>query len=311
MLRYDNYFIPKNLDDYFNLTQSLNNYRIVAGCTDTLPWAREGRAGDVYIKNIIDVSKIDDLNIFKIDKDKIILGSAITFQKLFLDKIIRKDFKILPQVAVWFADDQIREQATIGGNIVNASPAADGTPAFLTLNCKVNIVGQDNKKKYQRNVKLENFILGRNKVDLKNNEILSHLEMDNIKDYNCSFEKVGHRRSLVISTVCVSCVIKISSDQKTFTDVRLAVAGVCEIPKRLTKAENFLIGKLINEDNIIKASILDIDIINSRTRVAYRKEVLKNFIIRSIINSLKKAKISLKENIINNFYSNKKENIHA
>lgn len=311
MLRYDKYFIPKDLNEYFNLTEDIKDYRIVAGCTDTLPWAREGRAGDIYFKNIIDVSKIDDLNKFIIKKDKVILGSAITFQKLFLDNDIRQNIKILPQVAVWFADDQIREQATIGGNIVNASPAADGTPAFLTLNCNVNIVGRNNKENYQRNIKLEKFILGRNKVDLKNNEIISHFELDNIIDYCCSFEKVGHRRSLVISTVCVSCIIKIADDKKTFSDVRLAVGGVSEIPKRLLNTENFLIGKLINEENITKASIIDLDVINSRSRLEYRKEVLKNFIIRSIINSLKKSKISLNDNIINNFYLDKKESIYA
>ena len=61
------------------------------------------------------------------------------FQDIFLDKKIRKNLKILPQISVWFADDQIREQATLGGNIVNASPAADSTPALLSLNAKVII----------------------------------------------------------------------------------------------------------------------------------------------------------------------------
>ena len=82
MLRYDKYFIPKDLNEYFNLTEDIKDYRIVAGCTDTLPWAREGRAGDIYFKNIIDVSKIDDLNKFIIKKDKVILGSAITLSHI-------------------------------------------------------------------------------------------------------------------------------------------------------------------------------------------------------------------------------------
>ena len=71
MLRYDNYFIPKSLDEYFNLLTEVKDYRIVAGCTDVLPWAREGRAGNVFIKNIIDITNIKELNIFEIHKDKI------------------------------------------------------------------------------------------------------------------------------------------------------------------------------------------------------------------------------------------------
>ena len=66
MLRYDNYFIPKSLDEYFNLLTEVKDYRIVAGCTDVLPWAREGRAGNVFIKNIIDITNIKELNIFDI-----------------------------------------------------------------------------------------------------------------------------------------------------------------------------------------------------------------------------------------------------
>ena len=68
MLKYDNYYIPKTLKEYAKMCNGIGNYRIVAGCTDTMPWAREGRAGDVYFKNIIDVSKIKELNYMKFAK---------------------------------------------------------------------------------------------------------------------------------------------------------------------------------------------------------------------------------------------------
>ena len=70
MLKYDNYYIPKTLKEYAKMCNSIGNYRIVAGCTDTMPWAREGRAGDVYFKNIIDVSKIKELYEERINVDK-------------------------------------------------------------------------------------------------------------------------------------------------------------------------------------------------------------------------------------------------
>ena len=295
MLRYDNYFIPKNLAEYFDLLLEVKNYRIVAGCTDILPWAREGRAGDVHIENIIDITNIKELDLFVVKKEKITISATTTFQKLFTDLQIRKDIKILPQVAVWFADDQIREQATIGGNLVNASPAGDGAPAFLTLNASVIINGRKDKQIYERKVTLDKFILGRNKVDLQGNEILTAIEMDNTSGYGASFEKVGHRRSLVISTVCVSCVAKTDISGKIFEDIRIAVAGVREVPCRLSKTELFLKGKNINEDNILAASMLELDVINSRSRKEYRKEVLQNFIIRAIIKSVSE-RITIQEN---------------
>ena len=289
MLRYDNYFIPKTLKEYFELTSKVKDCRIVAGCTDMLPWAREGRGGDVFFKNVVDVSRIKELNVFKFGSKKILLGAATNYQKLFLDKKIRKSLKVLPQVSVWFADDQIRELATIGGNIVNASPAGDGMPAFLTLNTKVTVASFKNKKIIKVKMPLEKFVKGRNRVALKKNDLLVDFEVENTDGYGACFEKVGHRRSLVISTVCVSSLVKLNKNK--FQDVRVAVGGVCEVPTRLTKTENFLKGKSIDENNIYAASKLDLDVIQSRSRREYRKEVLQNFIIRSVLKSLGKTNI--------------------
>ncbi|EMH79950.1 aerobic-type carbon monoxide dehydrogenase, middle subunit CoxM/CutM-like protein [alpha proteobacterium HIMB114] len=290
MLRYDNYFIPKTLKEYFELTSKVKDCRIVAGCTDMLPWAREGRGGDVFFKNVVDVSRIKELNVFKFGSKKILLGAATNYQKLFLDKKIRKSLKVLPQVSVWFADDQIRELATIGGNIVNASPAGDGMPAFLTLNTKVTVASFKNKKIIKLKMPLEKFVKGRNKVALNKNDLLVDFEVENTDGYGACFEKVGHRRSLVISTVCVSSLVKLNKNK--FQDVRVAVGGVCEVPTRLTKTENFLKGKSIDENNIYVASKLDLDVIQSRSRREYRREVLQNFIIRSILKSLGKTNIN-------------------
>lgn len=208
---------------------------------------------------------------------------------MFLDKKIRKSLKVLPQVSVWFADDQIRELATLGGNIVNASPAGDGMPALLTLNTNVTIAKFKNKKIIKEKMPLEKFVRGRNKVALKNNDILVNFEVENTDGYGACFEKVGHRRSLVISTVCVSSLVKLNNNK--FQDIRVAVGGVCEVPTRLSKTEKFLKGKSIDENNIYAASTLDLNVIKSRSRREYRKEVLQNFIIRSILKSLGKNNV--------------------
>jgi len=309
MLRYDNYFIPKTLKEYFELTTKVKDCRIVAGCTDILPWAREGRGGDVFLKNVVDVSRIKELNTFKFGSKKILMGAATNYQKLFLDKKIRKSLKVLPQVSVWFADDQIRELATIGGNIVNASPAGDGMPALLTLNTKVTVARFKNKKIVKEKMPLEKFVKGRNKVALKNNDLLVDFELENTDGYGACFEKVGHRRSLVISTVCVASLVKVNKN--TFQDVRVAVGGVCEVPTRLLKTEKFLKGKSIDENNIYAASMLDLNVIKSRSRREYRTEVLQNFIIRSILKSLGKNNIDEEIQKFDNKVKQNLETVHA
>lgn len=309
MLRYDNYFIPKTLKEYFELTSKVKDCRIVAGCTDILPWAREGRGGDVFLKNVVDVSRIKELNTFKFGSKKILMGAATNYQKLFLDKKIRKSLKVLPQVSVWFADDQIRELATIGGNIVNASPAGDGMPALLTLNTKVTVARFKNKKIVKEKMPLEKFVKGRNKVALKNNDLLVDFELENTDGYGACFEKVGHRRSLVISTVCVASLVKVNKN--IFQDVRVAVGGVCEVPTRLLKTEKFLKGKSIDENNIYAASMLDLNVIKSRSRREYRTEVLQNFIIRSILKSLGKNNIDEEIQKFDNKVKQNLETVHA
>ena len=309
MLRYDNYFIPKTLKEYFELTSKVKDCRIVAGCTDILPWAREGRGGDVFLKNVVDVSRIKELNTFKFGSKKILMGAATNYQKLFLDKKIRKSLKVLPQVSVWFADDQIRELATIGVKIGNASPAGDGMPALLTLNTKVTVARFKNKKIVKEKMPLEKFVKGRNKVALKNNDLLVDFELENTDGYGACFEKVGHRRSLVISTVCVASLVKVNKN--TFQDVRVAVGGVCEVPTRLLKTEKFLKGKSIDENNIYAASMLDLNVIKSRSRREYRTEVLQNFIIRSILKSLGKNNIDEEIQKFDNKVKQNLETVHA
>ena len=126
MLTCDEYLTPASLDEAFAAIEAnRGRYRIVAGATDTLPWAREGRAGDVDIPVLIDVAKIPELCEFRPVTSA--CGSALQRRSSASSTIPRSAARLpaMPRCAVWFADDQIRAQATIGGNIVNASPAAD------------------------------------------------------------------------------------------------------------------------------------------------------------------------------------------
>ena len=121
MLTCDDYITPKSLDEAFGAMRiNRGRYRIVAGATDTLPWAREGRAGDVSIPVLIDISKIPQLNERQVSDERVRLGAATPIQRFLDDKALSRALPEMPRCAVWFADDQIRAQATVGGNIVNA-----------------------------------------------------------------------------------------------------------------------------------------------------------------------------------------------
>ena len=143
MLICDEYLTPGSLDEAFDaIERNRGRHRIVAGATDTYPWAREGRAGDVEIPVLIDVAKIPELQERRDDGARVRLGAATPIQRFLDDPALARALPAMPRCAVWFADDQIRESATIGGNIVNASPAADGTPPLLAHEASVELASR-------------------------------------------------------------------------------------------------------------------------------------------------------------------------
>ena len=290
MLTCDEYLTPTSLADAFAaMANNRGRYRIVAGCTDTLPWAREGRAGDVNIPVLIDVSKIPELNEKIIDDKRVRLGAATPIQRFLDDPALGHVMPEMPRCAVWFADDQIRAQATIGGNIVNASPAADATPCFEAHDASVELASSQNGKITKRTMALREFITGPGKTELKEDEIVTTIECDALAGFGGSFEKVGHRRSLVISIVCLAVLVKLDRDGRTIEDTRLAIAGIRPVPRRLREIEDLLRGQKLSGALLEEAADMPLDLVQSRTRQDYRRDVVRGFLVRGLISAAKRA----------------------
>ena len=229
MLTCDEYLTPTTLADAFAaMAEHRGRYRVVAGATDTLPWAREGRAGDVNIPVLIDIAKIPELNELHVGERRVRLGAAMPIQRFLDDAALARALPALPRCAVWFADDQIRAQATIGGNIVNASPAADVNPCLIAHEAVVELVSASGK----RSMPLHDFLLSPGKTALQDDELVTVIECDALPGYGGSFEKVGHRRSLVISLACLAFSVRLDVDGRVVEDVRIGLAGVCPVPTR-------------------------------------------------------------------------------
>jgi carbon-monoxide dehydrogenase medium subunit/xanthine dehydrogenase FAD-binding subunit len=285
MLTCDEYVSPASLAEAFAVMKAnRGRYRIVAGATDTLPWAREGRAGDVHIPVLIDVARIPELCEISVGDRRVRLGAATPIQRFLDDPALGRVLPAMPRCAVWFADDQIRAQATLGGNIVNASPAADATPCLIAHEAVVELVSARGK----RTMLLKDFVTGPNKTALADGELLTAFECDALPAHGGSFEKVGHRRSLVISLVCLAALIKLDRDGSRIEDVRLAIAGIGPKPLRLTEVENFLRGRL-SAERLDAAAHMPVSLVASRTRQEYRRDVVRGFMLRGLINAARRA----------------------
>jgi carbon-monoxide dehydrogenase medium subunit/xanthine dehydrogenase FAD-binding subunit len=289
MLFCDEYLTPTSLEEAFELMRTRDRFRIVAGATDTLPWAREGRAGDVDIPALIDVTGIPELRECKVESKRVRIGAATPIQRFLDNSMLCAALPAMPRCAVWFADDQIRESATVGGNIVNASPAADLTPPLLAHAAEVELAAVRNGAIARRRMPLEGFVRGPGQTALEPGEILVAVECDSLSGYGGSFEKVGHRRSLVISLVCVAVLLKLDANGSRFEDVRLAVGGIGPVPHRLTEIEAFLRSAPISAARLEQAADLPVGLVQSRTRQAYRREVVRGFLLRGLLNATRRA----------------------
>ena len=285
MLTCDEYISLASLAEAFAaMRANRGRYRIVAGATDTLPWAREGRAGDVHIPVLIDVAKIPERCESSVGDKRVRLGAATPIQRFLDDPALGRVLPTMPRCAVWFADDQIRAQATVGGNIVNASPAADATPCLIAHEAVVELASARGK----RTMPLKDFVTGPNRTALADGELLTAIECDALPAHGGSFEKVGHRRSLVISLVCLAALIKLDRDGSRIEDVRLAIAGIGPMPLRLTEVENFLRGPL-SAERLDAAAHMPVSLVASRTRQEYRRDVVRGFMLRGLINAARRA----------------------
>ncbi len=287
MLTCDQYLMPDTLGTALaQWAGAPPGSRLVAGATDTLPWARQGRAGDVHVPHLIDVSKVAELQGYEISGGRVRLGAGLVLQRFLDDETLKAHLPCMPFCAVWFADDQIREQATLAGNIVNASPAADGTPPMIAMNGTIELARLEDGEITRRTLPLTQFVTGPGATMRGDDEIVTAVECDSMTGYGGSFEKVGQRRSLVIATVCTACLVKPSPDKMSFQDVRLAIGGIGPVPLRLTHIEDFLKNRPVTREALRQASHMIDGLINSRTRRAYRRSVLSGFIERALEDAL-------------------------
>ncbi|WP_114285461.1 FAD binding domain-containing protein [Candidatus Halocynthiibacter alkanivorans] len=287
MLTCDNYHLPITLQDALVLWAAApEGSRLVAGATDLLPWAREGRAGEVHIPALVDLSRVAELHGYTTAKGRVRLGANTVWQAFLTDSALRRLLPCMPHCSSWFADDQIREQATLAGNLANASPVADGTPPVAALNGVLELAHLEGDTIVARTVAVSDFVLGPGRTVLEPGEIITAVTLDSASGYGGSFQKVGQRRSLVISVACCAALVKTDNTGCVFEDVRLSLGGVGPRPIRLNRLESALRGERISHGLIDRAAHMAAAEVASRSRQQYRRSVVVSFVGAAIRDAL-------------------------
>ncbi|WP_367568038.1 xanthine dehydrogenase family protein subunit M [Lacrimispora sp.] len=293
MLQYIDYYMPKSKEDLFSLMENNgNSFDIISGGTDL--YAKENNSFH-NPKFAIDISSIEDFSIIESRNNFITFGSNTRIQQFLEDPELTENVPLMKHAAIWFAEQQIREMATVGGNLANASPTGDMIPPLLAMDAVIHTIMKSEKDICKTDIPIADFIKGVGKTSLSKGEIIDSISCPILKDYGCAFKKVGLRRSLCISTVNSAFLVKADKTGKYFEDVRIAFGGVGPLPARLKEIEDKLKGSLISKDMIHEmVQYIPCDIVQSRSRREYRKTVIRNFLLDGLYESLAEINIVLK-----------------
>ena len=211
---------------------------IIAGGTDVFP-AHVDRPPP---KRLVDISQLRDLRGMKREGRSFRIGAATTWTD-----IARADlppaFGMLQQAAREIGAVQIQNRATIGGNLCNASPAADGVPPLLALDARVELASP----RGVRILALDDFLIGNRRTARAPDEIMTAILLtDDFDAARSIFLKLGARRHLVISIVMVSALLDID-DKDRVTKARIAVGAASAVARRLRDLEQRLVGAVADD----------------------------------------------------------------
>ncbi|MCK5767991.1 MAG: FAD binding domain-containing protein, partial [Candidatus Atribacteria bacterium] len=196
------YISPKTKEEVLKiLKQEKSKACIVAGCSNVLPYIKDKIISG---KLLLDISGIGELNYIRKSEGNLYIGAATTISDLINSKFIREECSVLHQAAEDFADPTVRNSATIGGNLADASPAADVAPPLLVLYTVLEIESINGK----REVSLKDFFTGPRKTTLHDDEMITSIKIkdDSINKNGC-FIKLGLRQAMAISVATIAMIL--------------------------------------------------------------------------------------------------------
>jgi CO/xanthine dehydrogenase FAD-binding subunit len=265
---------PASLNEALDILTQNGSWKPFAGGTDLMVLLE---AGKLPHKNYVNVWGLNELRGIEITKDKITLGALTTYSEVRANKILRDEFPMLCQAAKETGGIAIQNRGTLGGNIVNASPAADSPPALLAYDAELLLVS----KQGDRTIPYSSFHRGYKQMDLRPDELLRAIRLPRTTEpLTHYYRKVGTRKAQAISKVCFAAVGRAINNHSE--GVRIALGSVAPIPLRCARTESLINDRPLDAGTIAAAKqmlaneIVPID--DLRSTNAYRSRVAVNLL---------------------------------
>lgn len=277
------YFIPETLPEALAI---LGRYggaaRVIAGGTDLILQLRKKEVGAAAL---VDLTRLAELRYIREEEGLIKIGALTTHDELANSGLLREKAAVLAQAAASVGSPQIRKVGTVGGNLVNAQPAADTAVALLALDAHVRIVGPEGEREQPLAALYAG--VGQSTVD-PTREIVAEIAFAiPSAPAGSAFERLAKRKALALPILNAAAVVALDEDKKRCRQVRIAVAPVAPAPWRAEAAEAELAGKELDEETIrraAEAAAAQAQPRDSKLRgsAAYRKEMVKVLVARAL-----------------------------
>lgn len=285
------YLVPRSLDEAVSLHQSHGDRAMyVAGGTDVIVKVKSGKITPDYLISLKNVLGAAQLSVNP-DTGELHIGSLVTHRTLEKSSTIRIHYPIIHDAVQHIGSVQIRNVATIGGNLVNAVPSADGAIPLIALDARVVIYGSTG----ERSVDLIHFFEGPGMTVLARGEILTEIIIPNQPARSVgAYQKYGRRAAMELPLIGVGVQLSVEESSIRCTKARIALGVAAPTPMRALSAEQHLVGKEITEATLSEAGKLAAE--ESRVRDSirglawYRREMVEVFVRRMGMKCLERLK---------------------
>jgi xanthine dehydrogenase FAD-binding subunit len=248
MSLYKNYYLSHHIEDALQaLADAPGTTRIIAGGTDLLLDLKQGR--HLPVDTLVDVSQVEELSTLEVREGRIFIGASVPLNRIVSNDLVKTHLAALVEACELIGGPQVRNTATLGGNVAHALPAADGTIAMLALGAQAQIASLDG----HRLVAMEDLFLGPGKsaLDPKKDLLVGFFMPLQLAGQSSAFKRVMRPQGVALPILNMAAWLE--RQDGIIRKIRLSLGPAGPTPFRARKTESVLMGKEVNDTSIFAA----------------------------------------------------------
>lgn len=271
------YHRPRSVEEACRILANGPGVHALAGGTDLLVHIKREQKRPAAVVNLKGIPGLSEI---RAEDSRIHIGALASLNRLIAHPVIAAEYPVLPYTALFMGSPAIRNLATVGGNVCNASPAADLPPVLLALDAEVGIAGG----REARRLPLGEFFSGPGKTVLAPGEILTEVTFRRRPAWAVRYERLDVRRAMDIAIAGAALAVRM--DGRQCAEARVALGAVAPTPIRVPAAEAALAGRALTDETIDRAAALARDaarpIDDIRGSARYRRDMVEMLVRRGL-----------------------------